>query len=98
MGVVDDGEEALKLFGQSWCSEVSPLFWRIPIIIYSIVAIAWSISFFENYYFVYMTHWGLILICLESLFGTIVTMKTPKEITPKMGKSFAYCKTYEVIC
>ncbi|KAM3967881.1 protein rolling stone-like [Aphomia sociella] len=98
MGSVQDGDETSKLFGKSLRGNISPLYWRIPILIWSISIIIWSLCSFwgsREKFLIYMTHWGLVLIMLESLFGTIVALRKTSE--EKSDATFGlpwYVKTY----
>lgn len=71
-----------EMFRQSWLGRFSPLWWRVPILMWSVAITAWSAAGFwgpPGKYFVYMTHWGLMLIVAESLVGILVTLKKPYE-------------------
>lgn len=77
-----EGNEPAELFGRSWHTGLSPLIWRIPIFLWAVAIIFWSTAHFwgpREKFLLYMTHWGLILICLESLFGIIVAIKNYRE-------------------
>lgn len=78
MGALIEGDVATDLFAKAWRGRASPLFWRIPILLWSLFTIAWSEADFwgpREMFFVYMTHWGLILILVESIFGVVVTIQ-----------------------
>jgi hypothetical protein len=67
-------------FGMCWLEKISPLIWRIPILVWSLSIISWSVAFFWgplDMFLLYMTHWGLVFIAIESVFGIIVTVKKP---------------------
>lgn len=59
---------------------ISPLWWRLPILLWSLIVLFWSMAFFwgpTEKYFLYMTHWGLVFIVVESIFGIVVTVRKP---------------------
>lgn len=65
-------------FGKCCREGISPLIWRIPILVWSVSIISWSVAFFwgpMEMFFLYMTHWGLLFIVIESVFGIVVTLK-----------------------
>ncbi|XP_059051191.1 protein rolling stone-like [Achroia grisella] len=101
MGSIVDGDETSKTFGRSCRGNISPLYWRIPILLWSVVIITWSVCFFwgsREKFFIYMTHWGLMIISLESLFGIIVTVRKTRQ--EKSDATFGlpwYVKTYWVL-
>lgn len=82
-----EGNETQELFARSWLGRISPLVWRVPILLWSCVIISLSIVTFwgpREKFLLYMTHWGLLLIFWESLFGVIVTVKkTPESLSGK---------------
>ncbi|KOB74293.1 Uncharacterized protein OBRU01_09365 [Operophtera brumata] len=44
---------------------ITPLWWRLPILLWSLMVVFWSMAFFwgpTEKYFLYMTHWGLLFI------------------------------------
>ncbi|XP_053613791.1 protein rolling stone-like isoform X2 [Plodia interpunctella] len=101
MGAIKDGDETSKLFSRCWKSKLSPLCWRLPVLIWSVCMITWTMSSLPGNrakFFIYMTHWGLIMVFLESLFGIIVTVRKPMET--KADATFGlpwYVKTYWVL-
>ncbi|XP_013197076.2 protein rolling stone-like isoform X2 [Amyelois transitella] len=99
MGVVKDGDETSKLFSRSWKAKLSPLYWRLPMLIWSVCIMTWAFCALPGgnkaKFFIYMTHWGLIMVFLESLFGIIVAVRKPMEA--KSDATFGlpwYVKTY----
>ncbi|CAG9796422.1 unnamed protein product [Diatraea saccharalis] len=88
-------------FGKCCRVAISPLIWRIPILVWAMSILSWSVAFFWGplgMFFLYMTHWGLLLIVIESVFGIIVTVK--KSRTNYMDATFGlpwYVKTYWVL-
>lgn len=96
MARLKEGNESPELFGRSCRGRLSPLFWRVPILIWSVFVISWSTAYFwgpREMFLLYMTHWGLIMIFFESLFGIIVTVKKTRDSFS--GKSFLY-STYRL--
>lgn len=76
-GALKPGEERPELFAKSWLG-LWAVYWRVPIFIWSLITITWSTASFwgsVNKYMLYMTHWGLLLILVESFFGVIVALK-----------------------
>ncbi|XP_041974866.1 protein rolling stone-like [Aricia agestis] len=74
--------ETSDMFTNSWAKCLSPLVWRVPIFIWSIIIITLSVTFFwgpREKFLLYMTHWGLVLIFLESLFGIVVCVKSQTQ-------------------
>lgn len=67
---------------------ISPLYWRIPIFLWALTVISWSVSSFwgpVEMFLLYMTHWGLLMIVLESAFGIAMCMKKPSiELNGKL--------------
>ncbi|XP_045527647.1 protein rolling stone-like [Pieris brassicae] len=73
-----EGNESPELFARSWSGKMSPLVWRVPIFVWAVGIITWSVVCFwgpREMFLLYMTHWGLIMIFLESLFGILVCIK-----------------------
>ncbi|XP_073957115.1 protein rolling stone-like isoform X2 [Choristoneura fumiferana] len=101
MGALVEGDVAPELFAKPWRGRASPLFWRIPILLWSIFIIAWSEADFwgpREMFFVYMTNWGLILIMVESLFGVVVTIQKHTGNLPDATFGLPwYVKTYWVL-
>ncbi|XP_034834751.1 protein rolling stone-like [Maniola hyperantus] len=92
--------ETPELFGRSWRGRLSPLFWRVPILVWSVFIISWSTTYFwgpREMFLLYMTHWGLVLIFLESLFGIIVTVKKHRGSLPDDKVLPWYVRTYWVL-
>ncbi|KAG7310475.1 hypothetical protein JYU34_003258 [Plutella xylostella] len=71
-----------ETFARSW-SGVSALAWRVPLLAWALLVVAWSGASFwgpPEMWFLYMTHWGLLFILLEMVFGVIVAaVKTPEK-------------------
>ncbi|RVE51094.1 hypothetical protein evm_004237 [Chilo suppressalis] len=88
-------------FGKCCHPAITPLIWRIPILFWAVSIISWSVASFWGpleMFFLYMTHWGLLLIVIESVFGIIVTVK--KSRMNYMDATFGlpwYVKTYWVL-
>ncbi|VVC93343.1 unnamed protein product, partial [Leptidea sinapis] len=64
------GNEKPEEFARSWLP-LSPLWWRVMIFTWTAAITTWSlISFWgpREMFLLYMTHWGLVMILLESLF------------------------------
>lgn len=83
-------------FRQSWHERFSPLWWRVPTLTWSVVVVAWSAAGFwgpPEMYFLYMTHWGLMLIVAESLVGILVTLKIPAEKDNGKLRVFVFANT-----
>ncbi|CAG4954420.1 unnamed protein product [Colias eurytheme] len=92
-----EGNEAPELFTRSWAGRVSPLFWRVPIFVWAVCTITWSVVCFwgpREMFLLYMTHWGLIMIFFESLFGILVCVKKIPEDLPGLPW---YVRTYWVL-
>lgn len=73
-----EGNEPPELFARSCSGKISPLVWRIPIFVWAASIITWSVVGFwgpRAMFLLYMTHWGLIMIFLESLFGILVCIQ-----------------------
>ncbi|KAJ0182366.1 hypothetical protein K1T71_001735 [Dendrolimus kikuchii] len=97
-GMLGKGEETSEKFARS-CFSVSPLVWRVPILLWSASTFVWSITFFwgsAEKFFLYMTHWGLLFIIVESMFGIIVTMRRNEYLDATFGLPW-YVKTYWVL-
>ncbi|CAK1540208.1 unnamed protein product [Leptosia nina] len=72
------GSEPPELFASSWSDKISPLLWRVPIFVWAAIIITWSVVSFwgpREMFLLYMTHWGLVMILLESLFGILVCFR-----------------------
>ncbi|GBP42143.1 Protein rolling stone [Eumeta japonica] len=89
-----------EAFGRS-CLGFSPLWYRIFIALWAVAIITWSSRVFRGpIYFwpIYMTHWGLLLILSESLFGIAVALAKKrdyfKDDTPRLPW---YVKVYWVL-
>lgn len=98
-GMLGKCEEITEDFSRS-CFGISPLLWRIPILLWSLSTLIWSMTFFwgpTEKFFLYMTHWGLLFIIVESIFGIIVTMKRNKSISDATFGLPWYVKTYWVL-
>lgn len=79
-GCVSPGEAEHEQFTRSWTKNLSPLVWRIPILLWALTVAIWSMLSFwgpPEMFLLYMTHWGLILIVLEMIVGIFVTVKRP---------------------
>ncbi|XP_050666407.1 protein rolling stone-like [Leptidea sinapis] len=94
------GNEKPEEFARSWLP-LSPLWWRVMIFTWTAAITTWSlISFWgpREMFLLYMTHWGLVMILLESLFGIIVCLKSQKELEPDKTDGLPwYVKTYWVL-
>lgn len=80
-GILGDTDVPHDNFSTSCVKGLSPLWWRVPILLWSLIITFWSMSFFwgpTEKFFLYMTHWGLFFIVVETVFGIIVTVKTPR--------------------
>ncbi|XP_072941941.1 protein rolling stone-like [Epargyreus clarus] len=101
VGSLREGNQTPELFGRSWHARLSPLYWRVPICLWVTIVTTWSVAFFwgpREKFLLYMTHWGLILIFLESLFGIIVTLKNSNgEFSDTTLGLPWYVKTYWVL-
>lgn len=101
IGHLRKGDESSELFARSWRGTVSPLFWRLPILLWALVVISWSGASFwgpPEMFFLYMTHWGLTLILVESLFGVVVTIMKHCGTLPDATFGLPwYVKTYWVL-
>ncbi|KAL0850952.1 hypothetical protein ABMA28_006855 [Loxostege sticticalis] len=80
---------------------ISPLYWRIPIFLWALTVISWSVSSFwgpVEMFLLYMTHWGLLMIVLESAFGIAMCVKKPSiELNDATFGLPWYVKTYWVL-
>ncbi|CAB3256388.1 unnamed protein product [Arctia plantaginis] len=78
-GIFDKDENVLcEPFTKSCMKTISPLYWRIPILLWASVIMLWSMSFFwgpTGKFFLYMTHWGLGFIVMETTFGIYVAIR-----------------------
>ncbi|XP_049877621.1 protein rolling stone-like isoform X2 [Pectinophora gossypiella] len=93
-------EETSDQFTRSWFGNVSPLFWRIPILIWATVVTAVSVASFwgpTEKFLLYMTHWGLMFIIVESIFGILVVIKKPSGSSDATFGLPWYVKTYWVL-
>lgn len=80
------GDETLEQFSQPWFGKISPLFWRIPILLWATIVTIVSLSSFwgpTEKFLLYMTHWGLMFVIMESFFGIIVAIKKPRGLPGK---------------
>ncbi|OWR48002.1 hypothetical protein KGM_215654A, partial [Danaus plexippus plexippus] len=76
---IKEGNATAESFGRSWHRRLSPLIWRVPICVWALVIICWSTICFwgpREKFLLYMTHWGLVMILVESVFGILVAVKT----------------------
>ena len=88
-----DENETSEPFTRSCCGRISPLYWRVPILVWALFVMFWSISFFwgpTEKFFLYMTHWGLAFIVLESSFGIFVAIGR-RGFTGRLLLRFNYC-------
>lgn len=79
-GILGDTDVPHEPFVTCAFKGISPLWWRIPILLWSSVVLFWSMSFFwgpTEKFFLYMTHWGLLFIVVESVFGIAVAVRKP---------------------
>ncbi|XP_068626848.1 protein rolling stone-like isoform X2 [Battus philenor] len=77
-GAIREGNERPELFARSWQGRLWAVYWRVPIFIWALATIIWSAASFWgtiDKFLLYMTHWGLLLILIESFFGIIVAVK-----------------------
>ncbi|CAG4977822.1 unnamed protein product [Parnassius apollo] len=100
IGALREGNEQPELFARSWQGRLSALYWRVPIFLWAFTIISWSaVSFWGTIdkYLLYMTHWGLILILLESFFGIVVATQKFSHF-PDLGPTLPwYIKVYWVL-
>lgn len=90
------GPETSDMFARSCCGCFKPILWRLPIMLWALGTIIWSIiTFWGPKYLwpIYMTHWGLILILLQSIFGVTVAIAGCRKRLP--GKNSFLCNTYK---
>ncbi|XP_075975292.1 protein rolling stone-like [Anticarsia gemmatalis] len=96
-GIFDKDENVLcEPFTRSCIGRISPLYWRIPILVWALVIMIWSVSFFwgpTEMFFLYMTHWGLGFIVLESTFGIYVASQRKGLTDATFGLPW-YVKAY----
>ncbi|KPI95041.1 Protein rolling stone [Papilio xuthus] len=81
-GALKPGDERPELFARSWLG-LWAVYWRVPIFLWSLITIIWSTAAFwgsVDKYMLYMTHWGLLLILVESFFGVIVALKEDRYL------------------
>ncbi|XP_013133361.1 PREDICTED: protein rolling stone-like isoform X2 [Papilio polytes] len=98
-GALKPGEERPELFARSWLG-LWAVYWRVPIFIWSLITITWSTAAFwgsVNKYMLYMTHWGLLLILVESFFGVIVALKEDRFLPDTKSEFPWYVKVYWVL-
>ncbi|CAH2050721.1 unnamed protein product, partial [Iphiclides podalirius] len=84
IGALGDRNEQPELFSRSWCGGLSALYWRVPIFVWALTTTIWSILCFwgsTDKFLLYMTHWGLLLILIESFFGIIAAGKNYCELS-----------------
>ncbi|KAI5644966.1 protein rolling stone-like [Phthorimaea operculella] len=97
LGEIQETEDQFK---RAWFGNVSPLFWRVPILLWAIVVTAISVYAFwgpRQKFFLYMTHWGLMFIIVECIFGILVTVKKPRAPADATFGLPWYVKTYWVL-
>ncbi|XP_046978427.1 protein rolling stone-like [Vanessa cardui] len=96
-----EGNESPEIFRRCWSRRISPLYWRVPIFLWTVIIISWSTVYFwgpREKFLLYMTHWGLILIFLESLFGILVVVNKQRESLSDSAKGMPWTvKTYWVL-
>ncbi|XP_045538093.1 protein rolling stone isoform X2 [Papilio machaon] len=98
-GALKPGDERPELFARSWFG-LWAVYWRVPIFLWSLITITWSTAAFwgtTDKYMLYMTHWGLLLILVESLFGVIVALKEDGYVPDKKAEFPWYVKVYWVL-
>lgn len=81
------GDETIEQFRLPSFGKLSPLYWRIPILLWAIIVTIVSLSSFwgpTEKFLLYMTHWGLMFVIMESFFGVIVTVKKPTGLPGKL--------------
>ncbi|CAH0592662.1 unnamed protein product [Chrysodeixis includens] len=86
-------------FTRSCCGRISPLYWRVPILVWALFVMFWSIAYFwgpKDMFFLYMTHWGLAFIVLESIFGIFVAIGRRGLTDATFGLPW-YVKTYWIL-
>ncbi|XP_032528651.2 protein rolling stone-like [Danaus plexippus] len=98
---IKEGNATAESFGRSWHRRLSPLIWRVPICVWALVIICWSTICFwgpREKFLLYMTHWGLVMILVESVFGILVAVKTMRGhlADPSRGLPW-YVKMYWVL-
>ncbi|XP_013177201.1 PREDICTED: protein rolling stone-like isoform X3 [Papilio xuthus] len=98
-GALKPGDERPELFARSWLG-LWAVYWRVPIFLWSLITIIWSTAAFwgsVDKYMLYMTHWGLLLILVESFFGVIVALKEDRYLPDTKGAFPWYVKVYWVL-
>ncbi|XP_028158828.1 protein rolling stone-like isoform X2 [Ostrinia furnacalis] len=94
-------EPTTDQFGKSCFDSISPLYWRVPILLWALSVTTWSLSSFWGpieMFFLYMTHWGLLMVALESAFGIAMCVKKPRKQLPDATFGLPwYVKVYWVL-
>lgn len=86
-------EETADQFARSCHGNISPLLWRVPNLIWALCITFISVTSFwgpTEMFLLYMTHWGLMFIIIESIFGIAVAFM---ERSGKPGKNVVYYET-----
>ncbi|CAH2050722.1 unnamed protein product, partial [Iphiclides podalirius] len=100
IGALGDRNEQPELFSRSWCGGLSALYWRVPIFVWALTTTIWSILCFwgsTDKFLLYMTHWGLLLILIESFFGIIAAGKNYCELSDMKPALPWYLKGYWIL-